>query len=93
MMGELRLISLNFFCKTLFKSNYNSIIMLFDGNDDMPNERILYKTKPNMLFGCKKAVYGVVLLAIVLMVSSRAIKFVGQMQVYMVSRVNLSLTR
>ena len=67
--------------------------MLFDGNDDMPNERILYKTKPNMLFGCKKAVYGVVLLAIVLMVSPMAIKFVGDMQVYLISRFNLSLTR
>ncbi|WP_407423074.1 PH domain-containing protein [Methanobrevibacter sp.] len=67
--------------------------MLFNRNDDMPNERILYETKPNMLFGCKKAIYGVVLLAIVLMVSSGAIKFVGKMQVYMVSRINLSLTR
>lgn len=66
--------------------------MLFK-NDDMPNERILYKTKPNMIFGCKKAFYGVVLLAIVLMVSPMAIKFVGQMQVYMISRINLSLTR
>lgn len=67
--------------------------MLFDRNGDMPNERILYKTKPNMLFGCKKAIYGAVLLAIVLMVSPMAIKFVGDMQVYLISRFNLSLTR
>ena len=93
MMGELRLIFLIFFCKTLFKISSNSIIMLFDKNDDMPNERILYKTKPNMLFGCKKAVYGVVLLAIALMVSPMAIKFIGEMQVYLISRINLPLTR
>ena len=66
---------------------------MFNRNDDMPNERILYKTKPNMLFGCKKAIYGVVLLAIVLMVSPMAIKFVGQMQEYLISRINLALTR
>ena len=67
--------------------------MLFDRNDDMPNERILYKTKPNMIFGCKKAIYGVVLLAIVLMLSPAAIKFIGEMQVYLISRINLPLTR
>ena len=67
--------------------------MLFDKNDDMSNERILYKAKPNMLFGCKKAVYGVVLLAIVLMLSPSVIKFIGEMQVYLISRINLPLTR
>ena len=67
--------------------------MLFDKNDDMPNERILYKAKPNMIFGCKKAVYGVVLLAIVFMLSPSVIKFIGEMQVYLISRINLPLTR
>ena len=32
--------------------------MIFDKNDDVRNERILYQAKPNMLFGCKKAIYG-----------------------------------
>lgn len=67
--------------------------MLFNKNDEMPNERILYKTKPNMFFGCKKAIYGAVLLAIVLMISPMAIKFVGEMQVYLISRINVSLTK
>ena len=66
---------------------------MFNRNNDMPNERIIYKAKPNMLFGCKKAIYGVVLLAVVLMVSPMAIKFVGQMQEYLISRINLALTR
>ena len=40
--------------------------MLFNRNDDKPNERILYKTKQNIFLGCKKAIYGAVLLIIVL---------------------------
>lgn len=67
--------------------------MLFDKNDDITNERILYTAKPNMLFGCKKAIYGIVLLAIVLMVSPMFIRFIGEMQVYLISRINLPLTR
>lgn len=67
--------------------------MLFDKNEDRSNERILYKSKPNMIFGCKKAIYGLVLLGIVLMVSPVAIKFIGKMQVYLISQVNLPLTR
>ena len=67
--------------------------MLFSKNDSKINERILYKTKPNMLLGCKKAIYGIILLVIVLALSSIAIKFVGEMQVYMISFIRLSLTR
>jgi membrane protein YdbS with pleckstrin-like domain len=67
--------------------------MLFDRSDDGPNERILYKSKPNILFGCKKAIYGFVLLVIVLMLSPMAIKFIGKMQVYLISHVELPLTR
>lgn len=67
--------------------------MLFNKNDERANERILYQTKPNMLLGCRKAILGVILLGIVLFVSPLAIKFIGQMQVYMISYVKLSLTR
>lgn len=67
--------------------------MLFNKNDDKSNERIIYTAKPNMLFGCKKAIFGIVLLAIVLMVSPLAIKFVGKMQVYLISQIELPLTR
>ncbi len=67
--------------------------MLFSKNDGKANERILYKTKPNMLLGCKKAVYGIILLIIILAVSPMAIKFIGQMQVYLISQIKLSLTR
>lgn len=67
--------------------------MLFSKNDSRPNERILYQTKPNMILGCKKAIFGVVLLGIVLFVSPLIIKFIGEMQVYLISHIKLSLTR
>ncbi len=67
--------------------------MLFDKNDDNVRDMVIYKTKPNMLLGCKKAIYGIVLLIIILMVSPIAIKFIGEMQVYLISYVKLSLTR
>ena len=67
--------------------------MLFNRNDKKTNERILYKTKPNMFFGCKKAIYGVVLLIVVLSVSPMVIKAIGKMQVYLISQIKLPLTR
>lgn len=66
--------------------------MLFSKNDSRPNERILYETKPNMILGCKKAIFGVILLGIVLFVSPMMIQFIGHMQVYLISYVKLSLT-
>ena len=67
--------------------------MLFDKNENRVNEIILYKTKPNMILGCKKAIYGVVLLGIVLYVSPLMIKFIGEMQVFMISQIKMPLTR
>ena len=67
--------------------------MLFNKNDSQPNERILYKTKPNMILGCKKAIYGAVLLVIVLFFSPMLIKAIGKMQVYLISQIQLPLTR
>ena len=67
--------------------------MLFNKNNIKPNDRIIYQTKPNMLLGCKKAIYGIILLIIILMVSPILIKFIGEMQVYLISYIKLSLTR
>lgn len=67
--------------------------MLFSDNDERTNDRVLYKTKPNMILGCKKAIFGVVLLVIIFMVSPLMIKFIGKMQVYLISQVKLPLTR
>lgn len=67
--------------------------MLFSKNDERASERVLYKTKPNMILGCKKAIYGVVLLIIAFIVSPMFIQFIGKMQVYMISQIQLPLTR
>ncbi len=67
--------------------------MLFGSDDGRTNERVLYKTKPNMILGCKKAIYGAVLLAIIIFVSPLVIKFIGEMQVYLISQIQLPLTR
>jgi len=67
--------------------------MLFNKNDGNVRDRVIYQTKPNMLLGCKKAIFGIVLLLIILSVSPIAIQFIGEMQVYLISYVKLSLTR
>lgn len=67
--------------------------MLLNKNDNRASEITLYKTKPNMVLGCKKAIYGAILLLIVLSVSPFIIQFIGEMQVYLISYVKLSLTR
>ena len=66
--------------------------MLFNNNDGRTADRILYQTKPNMILGCKKAILGVILLMVILSISPLAIKFIGKMQVYMISYVKLPLT-
>ncbi|WP_462315950.1 PH domain-containing protein [Methanobrevibacter sp.] len=66
--------------------------MLFDKNDGRVNERIIYKTKPNIILGCKKAILGIVILVIILTVSPMVIRFIGEMQVYLISQIKLSLT-
>ena len=65
--------------------------MLFDKSDRKANDRVIYTAKPNILFGCKKAIFGVILLIIILTLSSMAIRFVGNMQTYLISRINISL--
>ena len=67
--------------------------MLFSKNDERAGERVLYKTKPNLILSCKKAVIGVVLLVITFIVSPTVIQFIGKMQVYMISQIQLPMTR
>ncbi len=67
--------------------------MLFDKNDGRVNDRIIYRTKPNMILGCKKVIFGIVILGIILVVSPGVIGFIGDMQVYLISHIKLPLTR
>ena len=66
--------------------------MLFNNNDGRTTDRIIYQTKPNMILGCKKAILGVILLIVILSISPLAVKFIGKMQVYMISHIKLPLT-
>ena len=54
--------------------------MLFNRNDKITNEKTIYQTKPNMLLGCKKAIFGVILLVVVLSVASPIITFIGEIK-------------
>lgn len=66
--------------------------MLFNKNDKIANERIIYETRPNMILGCKKAILGIILLIIILSVASPIISYIGNMQVYLISYINVGLT-
>ena len=66
--------------------------MLFNKNDKIANERIIYETRPNMILGCKKAILGIILLIIILSVASPVISYIGNMQVYLISYINVGLT-
>ena len=66
--------------------------MLFNNNDGRTTDRILYQTKPNMLLGCRKAILGILVLIVILSFSPVAVKFIGKMQVYMISYIKLPLT-
>lgn len=67
--------------------------MFFDKKDKIANEKTIYTTRPSMILGCKKAIFGVILLIIVLSISSPIISFIGEMQVYLITYVQLGLTR
>ena len=66
---------------------------MFGKKDNQVNDRVIYQAKPNMILGCKKAIFGLILLLFVLFASGPIIQFVGHMQVYLISYVQLSLTR
>ena len=66
---------------------------MFKKNDNKVNDRIIYQAKPNLILGCKKAIFGFILLIIVLSLSGYIIQFIGKMQVYLISYIKLSLTR
>ncbi len=66
---------------------------MFGKKDNQSNERIIYEAKPNLIFGCKKAILAFVLLIVVLSLSGFVIRFIGEMQTYLISRIQLPLTR
>lgn len=67
--------------------------MLFNNNSKIANERIIYKTKPNLFLSCKKAFFAFILLIIFSSIAPKIVEFIGEMQVYLISYVKLSLTK
>ena len=66
---------------------------MFGKKDSQSNERVIYQAKPNMILGCKKAILALILLIFVLFITGPVIKFIGNMQVYMISQIQLPITR
>lgn len=66
---------------------------MFRKNDNQSSERVIFQTRPNLILGCKKAILGIILLIFVLFISGPIIKFIGNMQVYMISQIKLPITR
>ena len=65
---------------------YYMIKMLFDKEKNV-NEQVLFETKPNILFGCKGAIFAVILIFILISISPRILKYIGNMQVYLIKFV------
>ena len=61
--------------------------MLFNKEERIANEQILFETKPNILFGCKGAIFAVILIILLMSISPRILKYIGNMQVYLVKFV------
>lgn len=66
---------------------------MFGKKDNQSNERVIYQAKPNMILGCKKAILALILLIFILFITGPIIKFIGNMQVYMISQIQLPITR
>lgn len=67
--------------------------MFFDKrNKKIANERTIYQARPNMVIGCKKAIYGVILLIILFYISTPIKTLIADMQMYMISYIKLGLT-
>ena len=66
---------------------------MFGKDNNHTNERIIYQTKSNFIFGCKRAIYGFIILIVLLYLTRLIIQFIGKMQVHLISRIQLPLTR
>ncbi|MDL2271096.1 PH domain-containing protein [Methanobrevibacter sp. OttesenSCG-928-I08] len=66
--------------------------MLFNKDDNIAGEEVIYKAKPNFFLSCKKAFIAFIILALLLGSTSVIIQFIGNLQVYLVNHINLTLT-
>ena len=66
---------------------------MLNNKNKITNERILYQTRQNPIIGCKKVIFGFILLIIVCSIIPSIISFIGNIQTYLISYLNLTLTR
>lgn len=66
---------------------------MLNNKNKITNERTIYQTKQNPVIGCKKVIFGFILLIIVCSIISPIISFIGNIQTYLISYINLTLTR
>lgn len=67
--------------------------MFFDKkNKKIANERTIYQNRPNMILGCKKAIYGIILLVILFWISGPVKALISDLQMYMISYIKIGLT-
>ena len=66
---------------------------MFGKKDNQSNERVIYQAKPNLILGCKKAILALILLIFILCITGPIIKFIGGLQVYLISQIKLPITR
>ena len=66
---------------------------MFRKKDNQSNERVIYQAKPNLILGCKKAILALILLIFILCITGPIIKFIGGLQVYLISQIKLPITR
>ncbi|MDO5848373.1 MAG: PH domain-containing protein [Methanobrevibacter sp.] len=67
---------------------------MFSGkrNKKIANEKIIYEAKPNMIIGCKKAIWGVIILIFLIWVSNPIKLFLANMQIYAISYIKFGIT-
>ena len=67
--------------------------MFFDKkNKKIANERTIYQNRPNMILGCKKAIYGIIVLIILFWISGPVKSLISDLQMYMISYIKIGLT-
>lgn len=57
------------------------------------NEKILYEAQPNFIMSCKNIFISLVILGVLFSIYTAGVQYIGGMQVYLISSVNLPLTR
>ncbi len=64
---------------------------MFSKKNRKSNERVLYETRPNMVIGCKKAIWGVIVLWIIIYISNPIKSAIINLQTYFISYIKFGI--